>query len=1086
MGCLLGKDSSDVDVVGMNERTRFDVRSNQGSRHEYSSPIRELAALSVSTMVAIDKNLGEKVSDHLLISSTSSFNTNELDTKIKVSPDVTSQEETIEERVAIKSSSSWGQPKWFVPSLKLDIDPKRLHRAANLIDSYHIRRLSPNNKVHQLNLQYKKESRIMSIKQKRHHELSRERRKLSDPTDNLISNLRRNRASYSETNSSQGATPEKVFEPGKGVYLFGDPEQLCSNLIHGSLFEDIYHKFNNEDDHKIQGRLLCLFILSSQGSNEGEVIFELIDHSSILKLIKGKEESRHGQAGNERVGKICPLYYYMDVGALIETNIDARIREYKELRHKTIQVRESQAKMCSNNPIKDRITKTSSNIEAPKVEDNLEDEIEKTEKHEDDSETGSVESSESSSDSELSQREDNDYSSLNTKNRSRLQLKLLKHFNSVTSHWVLHLIETTIDRLEGSLRDLGVDELDRVYLVKLIPSQMSIFRSCLYLHQCSSFREFKYPFMTLKFEPRTNIRLFRREIANRRKGNSSSSDQQNVLRRLHYSIMNFKTPKLSLLSSSDQSYTKSMKEKKINNKDRNDIDTVSPIDDDMIVQKDERLAPKFMEEFEKYFDNMNKLVRVRYNPVNDIKYKLFTNEQSHFKYPSNNFIDRSKDTGSTNENVPDLHNQRSSNHTPDYKQIIRSNEDENSRIDSRATTPKNRSGDVDIDSNNVVSVGHQKAVCQYHNAQLKWAIEIKIVDEADVVPNEKMTEKSIERVEPNGTRHESRRSIVFQPESRVLSIYQAPNNLDPANSPSPSIHRDFIFMRSSKATQTTSKRKRQSNSRYPPYLLIPVRVAYANGQSQTLFELKCSKMKRYELRPDSDDAELASMIAKAKSRLKRDCGQWIYEAINMHQAKSAEHGQMNQSPSSLMKRLSISNNVTGKGSTKCNDHTGHHQLPIPSLVVASIEMHVNNLDKQIGQTSDTLYATHELDSPTRGHQSIKDPRSSCLRHSVKTKQGIEDNIEDITELKHSLRSRRHVKFKLNELPRRLNDEAPDWGDNMKIEHRHWIDDNLFISYGSDFRSSLSQSERHMIETVDKIVRLQLRNSSDKARDNNEQ
>lgn len=946
-------------------------------------------------------------------------------------------------------------------------------------------RLSPSNKVHQAKIQ---DPNIMS---QEHPSESRDKRKYSDPTDVRVTNSRLSK--HEDWNSEVGVNSSVDRRHNQRsaceAKLFTSSEQLCSEVI-SKIMDNHDVPCQENQDQKSIGKLLCLFIFGSQGSSEGEVIFELIDHSSILKALSGETNQRALYCESSRK---CPLYHYMDVGALIEANIDSRIREYKQIRQQTMNVRRKQMGLGVNSFSVDADLEGSTASKVDKATDEDDDkENSELEKHGDSSDREQSDSSSLES-AEESSRGEFDFSSLNTRHRSRLQLKLLRHFNSVTYHWVLNLIETAIDRLEASLLDCKTNyvksdprELDRVYLVKLVPTQLSIFKTCLYLHQSSSFKDFKYPFHAIKFEPRTNIRLFRRESPNRNKSQSGFSKTGKS--KLYFGLMNLKAPKFILLGLPIEQAMKQLTGDQNQARDKRvKGNRKRPIESDLLIPKDEKLAPKFIDGFVRHFESMSKLTFVRYNPTEDIYQSLPTLQRVEIDHKVEIFKSFSDSEGPNSERNDKLalnlakqandNSGRSQSLSPSSAWLDDLGENyANSMVSSTSTNQTRSSVSMSINKDSRTtrspltlmtndqtknlrprSTVNLRTGNQTQLPALKWAVEVEIVDEKQSSRLMSLVHCESNSRKPQAGHQQSRkarrRSTIQELESQAITIYQAPkspsNNFD-SDSP---MTRDFLFMRP--RAGSSLKAKIQYPSQSAPYLLVPVRVAYANGQSQLLFELRCGSIKSLKLKSSSDLDKLVSAFEEARTQLEFDCDRWIYDALGLRHSSHPSTGKRQS--------MSSSAQVTSKGHKSSAKQSNHSLVvPLPTLVVFTIQLDVGRLLSG--------HFVYPADFGDPGLDQLTGAHSSCLRRpSIKLKRQSSKNRETDEQIS---KPTRHVQFRLTDLAR-CEAGGSKGREDLRLQHRHWVSESLFVSYSSDSSPSLSPTEQRLIELVGDLLRYQI-------------
>lgn len=435
------------------------------------------------------------------------------------------------------------------------------------------------------------------------------------------------------------------------VSSFASIQQLCYELINRALLNNKHDQIDlgRTPSGRIGGKVLCLFLFGSQGSSRGELAYELVEHSSLSSALKTTSaESSSGELNTSTSNLECPLYSYIDVATLIVANIDARIREYNQLVVRTMQRQRKQnsalkialqqkmaasfgcpatATVASESTKQNDDSKLSSRQQSTDTNESNEGEanedggyqVRKRVQGNKASSLSEVSSSASIAESmmvdesqqrdkELVYSEDSSLFTLSTKQRSMLQLKLIKYSNCVASDWVTKLIRTEIDNIEarfdrswclrvrrnasGSIGEIP----SRVYLINLVPDQLSLFKSCLYLQQGINLREFRYTFWAIKFEKRTNSKL----IGEGKAANKAATCSENKI------FTGLRIPMLRLAGSSSTS-------KLATNEQSVETDTLSEV-------VNEKLGPKFNENFSKQFNSKNRLIRLQYNPTSDYNY----------------------------------------------------------------------------------------------------------------------------------------------------------------------------------------------------------------------------------------------------------------------------------------------------------------------------------------------------------------------------------------------------------------------------------------------------------------------------------
>lgn len=432
------------------------------------------------------------------------------------------------------------------------------------------------------------------------------------------------------------------------ITIFTSIEQLCYQIINRNFLTNKLDAMSNDlGSGGIGGKVLSLFLFGNQGSNKGELAFELVEHSSLLSTLKAsqatKKESEAPLMDSDQASLMasdCPLYSYIDVATLIVANIDARIREYNQLVVQTMRRRRKQSlafKIAQQQKLGSHIqiplygaedlslqqqsveieVKDLDGIESNSQRNNLQSKpsslSEASSSGASIAESIMVDEMNQSRDQEQAICEDASLFTLSTQQRSILQLKLIKYSNCVASDWVTKLIKTEIDSLESRFErywclrakrnsnnlqlssDCAHNIPNRVYMINLVPDQLSLFKTCLYLQQSINLRDLKYPFWAIKFEKRTNLKSINEGKTIGKKKSSSPNDNKVLIARIKIPMLKFADSKLQ--SSNQMINSESLME-----------------------GLNEKLGPKFNENFAHQFKSRNRLVRLQYNPISDYNY----------------------------------------------------------------------------------------------------------------------------------------------------------------------------------------------------------------------------------------------------------------------------------------------------------------------------------------------------------------------------------------------------------------------------------------------------------------------------------
>lgn len=781
------------------------------------------------------------------------------------------------------------------------------------------------------------------------------------------------------------------------INLFTSVQQLCSGIINCRLLSGLEQERQDNGGVLEGGKVLCLFTFSCQGSNKGEISFELVEHSSILKLLTRDEINLEDDFD-------CPLYHHIDVAALIVANIDERIREYNELAAQSLKLRleqQSELLKTSNGEnvtlsqvYRGQLNNEDRDGDGDRQSDNTEDQTLTTETDKDQSTSSDL--SPSTSMIDLKQQlhhvtDDFGLITLSTKQRSILQLKLMKYFNSITSKWVFQLIQNEVGRLELKLKEKL--ELiknsypnnnnnnnsakrfkipDRVYLINLVPNQLSLFKSCLYLHQDISIKDsFKYPFYAMKFERRTNIKLLTKEhAANKVNPSNKQNSAASSLRLPHISIANLKLPMLNMRQvtacdsldvenwAKSSAQTLQLPNCHATNTNNNDskANLAAMATDVLADGVNEKLGPKFNDSFVSQFESMNKLIKVRYNQTHDYNYmtiddnymgnscflKLrtmnmsYNNADGQFRCWSaqpmmmidaggqsssdENFASHLGETNlqlsASMQNLQETSNDSNFHLNESLTQkshclSVSSAQDLMKRSISNCESPdqyastcvsSNSSIPSNVADNNDDKQEHYIGVQQFQvRAIIPCAVELELFDSLSnssksndqaaskgstkwhhLRPSSGVNEQvSSQQKSQHLDNHNKQSDRHHHSSSAPLAVYYEPKR---ASSRSSSII--FIKSQQQKQQQSNSSPGTSSPSHSPSplspndcYQLVPVRVAYANNQSQLMLEAKRVYNRQLKLKSSSDLARLVKYINKVKIKLKLDCENWLMDTI---------------------------------------------------------------------------------------------------------------------------------------------------------------------------------------------------------------
>lgn len=1048
------------------------------------------------------------------------------------------------------------------------------------------------------------------------------------------------------------------------VLLFKDVEQLCSNIISEKLksIENHYDYVARraDDHHRNRGKVMCLFVLGVPGSNEGEILFELVDHSSILSFIKGDDKSDNDNDNkiNHIYDQNCPLYHFMDVGVLIEANIDRRIAQYRNIRKQTLKTTRFQIKRMTKpdsfsldsnweeggtrpKPREGMVkVGNNNNVDSP---DSLNSSILGIT-----NQTTSCDSGNSESNNEMIGKNfltdnasnweivEHYFGCLDTKHRSRLQLKLSSHHNSVTSHWVMRLIEYHVERLEQRFlakfmemtttndddggggggndnhehREATRKPIDRVYLIKIIPNQLNLFQQCLFLNQSPNLHNFRYPYRAIKFERRTNIRVFRRE--GKLKGHQGPGSSSSSGRRSPFNLVNIS--KLRLLNVSGRSRSDSNLRMGVKSCQKANDSTNATSQDHRSSssncpanEREAKMGPRFGDHFASYFKANRKLTSVRYHPDENQELAA-SSDKMDLVFRSNQSIGSDESIKSTTTENLDQVPPSSPGGVTEKQQANDGDDHHHGRAFLLLPKSHSSADRVRPASASAISVRHANqsqganSLMFFPHLSIKTAVEIELLDFQHHVDQRMKGTASASGHKSSKSKcnHEHCSSSSTSFNDPIYYEYFRPPPKTNGKSIMSSLMESKSNSKSSNSANINSSGGGKTKNWARSYLLLPVRVAYANGQSQLSCELRCSQSKLIKLKSRSDLIRLIKFVDEAKDGLERDCKNWLLETIGINNNNKATNYHLQQAAaahqsggSSVLTvqhhhlfgkhRSSISNNhlaglsALGPNNNKSpknppsqhpNNH--HHQLqspsapspptpatteytnelPIPSLIVFKIDLDVTRLlrgnfrypssflptveaillqqsdnnnqhgtklgsttttnnnnddgNDNIGRDARPLRSALRIPKRIGGENLKKATTSTCGKNKNKNKYENEnkhDNDQesgseaegresqsDVKRSTSQLNMKRHVQFKLSDLPRRSDQRSAgdDNNSNGTIglafakppEHRLWIDESIFLAYRpsqqlDDCCTTLTNSQQHLLKLVSELYKHQV-------------
>lgn len=645
---------------------------------------------------------------------------------------------------------------------------------------------------------------------------------------------RSNRARSAERPEAGGRTDANQ------VQLFTSAQQLCSQIINKSLSAKLKASAVNkkaEDNRAGDENVLCLFVFGRQGSSRGELIFELLEHSALARALSEDETEPDG-AG------LCPLYHHIDVASVIVANLSDRISEYHQLRAGI-----EEARRASQLALEEAELEPGRELGEDEQRTSLSSQM----SLEEPAELADV--APASAEGVTDQLE---LINLSTKHRSIIQMKLMRFSNCVTSKWVFGLIRNEVARMElrASRSAKGLTSRARVYLINLVPNQLSLFKSCLYLRQNLDLKELQYRYWALRFERRTNIKLLRKE---RMKPDSDRVHHSSVLR-----LTNLVPPSLGLLMSSGKSASSTAnglasrsdatpRGARVGAADgraeaREQIRALAA--SAIMNSLNEKLGPKFQDHFAQQFKSAGRLTEVRYNPLTDYNYASMSDQLSFLSTTSCL-------SAPCRRPASNLQRPCSANPSCLSPEVQAGNQqarlsmseplDESSRL---STSLAHLSPSCSFSSIETCEISSAEpgsptshSLASPRRPLVKWAVELELC-----------------------WRTSARQQLANGPsQGRVdacSAVFREPRSLSILRSRSPVLFR----------TQLGSAGPIQ-------YQLVTVRVAYATGNTNTLHEIKRVHQHSYKLKSLEGLDGLLKLIEKARRRVEYDCKTWLNEAV---------------------------------------------------------------------------------------------------------------------------------------------------------------------------------------------------------------
>lgn len=783
-----------------------------------------------------------------------------------------------------------------------------------------------------------------------------------------------------------------VEATARDSHLFTNINQLCYSVVSQLVLK---HR------HKQTRRAICLFVFGAQGSSVGEIVYELVQHSPLVRA------KTHASAHN---AQDCPLYHHIEASALIAANIDARIKEYNDLVAQTAHHRRRQklAMQRHNADASETVDAQSSASDESLDSARLSRAMLSSSQEQSSTELSAASEEAKDADDEGAPSE---AIALTTRQRSMLQLKLLRYSNSITARWVFGLIERELERLEQLKHEQ--EQRDRVYLVSLIPNQLNMFKTCLYLRQKAHVKELGYAFHAIKFERRTNIRLLRKERVSPKTDAAALANgpEAGALARLSNTI---KLPNIlggsggssssssngvPLSSKSDQSdqQQQQQQQRDSDNEKRSERSAqmvTSTITNILLDNVNEKLSPHFTEQFVQEFADIRKLTCVRYNPVHNYNYASVESDES---------------VGATE---PSEERARVCSSSSSSQLRVDDNNNNNSAASGRLSAASSftsinsslSSADTLLLSDNTASpqLRASSATPARSRNRVKWAVELSVFDArtSDASTSSTWT------------------SYVWKRRHKQATAGAAENKSAPSPQQANSTQ-CLIFTEPKRAASGTVER--QASHSAGSYVLAPVRVAYANERSHVTHELRRVHRRVLRVRPGPhqarDLAKLAKLVHKSLKQLQADCVGWLHEAIDAAAATAAAA-----------------------------------TATWPTLIVYAIRVDVSQLCDDVDAQHDNKTLPEPPQLKLNDERALDSASNAATRPCLRNQQPQEDQTTTTTAAT-TTKPKRHVRFRLIERPEELKSYAtsapPDAADLLRRQHRHWIHAALFVSAAAD-------------------------------------
>lgn len=821
---------------------------------------------------------------------------------------------------------------------------------------------------------------------------------------------------------------EQESQHEQGARLFVSVQQLCYEVVQQDLLADLADQ-----------QALCLFIFGRQGSGKGELCFELTEHSSLASALANDagQGARAQAPSGLAADSPCPLYHYVDVSALIVANIDERIRQYNKLGAQALRTRTEQLALGAERDEPEGGGAGEADSEQEETSEGLAGDAGRQQcaEHEP-SLTSELSSGEPvAGHQDLATGADHfGPVTLSTKQRSILQLKLIKYSNCVTAKWITTLIQRHIDELETRIsecwRSVGVgvgvgvggsnnnnqlSRCKRVYLINLVPNHLTLFKSCLYLQQSLCLRELRYPFWAIKFERRTNIRLLTKERhaleqeaagsweapgAGQQQADSGPAHGSRLSASIRFAH-SIRLPMLSVRSPEaegepapghNREPAAACAGKTGGRQQREDAPPAALLATDLLAAgiADNKLGPRFNEYFAHQFKSLNRLATLRYNPT------------TNYNYASPDCAPCGQGAAAPGAGRPSCAQTRPAR-LGSAKLVSSSSMSELDRAPPDGAAGRTHGSSLAPPTDQ--AAGHPQQWRAAGGSGPRAAVELELYDSslAPAIANRWRLSPPAPGLQHQAPGSEPPRQQKWpgSPGPPTTACYHTYR--PPARSP-------LVFAAASERATSGA------------YQLLAIKIGYPNGSCHSVLEARRAHRRHFRLRAPNDAAKLAKLARKACHWLAADLDLWLAAAIggpgHAHQERPAAGGA--PGPSHRRRHSTCA----------CAPAS---PVPVPSLVVYAIRVELGRA-RAAGQLELPAWAMG-ADSSASDDSGAARARPSALRPNGGAPAARARPAA-------AAKTERHVQFRLCQEP----GEGAAPGELARpAQRRIWIDESLFVS-----------------------------------------